>query len=348
MEIYGQITGINYKPVFCRNLNEYDISQLDRALSKEASFFVNIDNQKLALSWWVSAKRTRSYPYARVYDTLCFSGKKVTVIPVLKDEGIDGDRDFIQWDTISLMSLLGVYVILGFYSRAEKNFSYKNKITNQRFETNYLKNNLKSLLHYQSDALHWNIEQINQIDKILEMAMESYNNISQNLGIKMHSYEDAKRKIKEIYNEKNKFMEKSRDLARLAQEREVKTVQPKEYITGEKAKITIENYLGGQYYFTCDEIDIIGDKLYLIEAKHSKNKILPSEEDIKDALIKMILYTNLRNVKIGERTFNTIPVLKLTTEKEYNEVASLNETLRLLNEEAKQNNFIIKIEKRNI
>ena len=70
------------------------------------------DNE-FAVSWWVSPKRTRSYPYARVYDTLGFSGKKATIIPIIKDEGKDGDRDFLQWDTISLMSLLGVYVIVG-------------------------------------------------------------------------------------------------------------------------------------------------------------------------------------------------------------------------------------------
>ena len=55
----------------------------------------------------------------REYNTLS-NGKKITVIPVVKDEGFDGDRDFIQWDTISLMSLLDVYVILAYYSVAEK------------------------------------------------------------------------------------------------------------------------------------------------------------------------------------------------------------------------------------
>ncbi|MGC9043411.1 MAG: hypothetical protein ACP5KG_06100, partial [Myxococcota bacterium] len=75
-------------------------------------------------SWWVSPKRTRSYPDARVYDTLSFEGKKVTIIPIINDEGREGDRDFLQWDTISLMSLLGVYVIIGYYKNAEKSKRY--------------------------------------------------------------------------------------------------------------------------------------------------------------------------------------------------------------------------------
>ena len=35
------------------------------------------DKNEIAVSWWVSPKRTRSYPYARVYDTLGFAGKKL-------------------------------------------------------------------------------------------------------------------------------------------------------------------------------------------------------------------------------------------------------------------------------
>ncbi len=43
-------------------------------------------------------------------------------------------------------------------------------------------------------------------------------------------------------------MELSRDLAEKAQKRESVTSQPKEYLTGEKAKLTIKNDLGGYYY----------------------------------------------------------------------------------------------------
>ena len=93
------------------------------------------DHNTIAVSWWVSAKRTRSYPYARVYDTLSFSGKKITIIPVMKDEGKQGDRDFLQWDTIALMSLLGVYVIIGYYTDAERSLRYRHKITKQRFDS---------------------------------------------------------------------------------------------------------------------------------------------------------------------------------------------------------------------
>ena len=130
MDISAKITGIKYAPLLCRKLNIFEFKDLEKALSSCASFIlkVNKDN-KIAISWWVSAKRTRSYPYARIYDTLSFSGKKITIIPVIKDEGKEGDRDFLQWDTISLMSLLGINVIVAYYDKAEKNTRYKNEST---------------------------------------------------------------------------------------------------------------------------------------------------------------------------------------------------------------------------
>ena len=286
MEIYGEIKGIRYNPFLCRTLERYNINALDKALSEKANFILKVNDNEIAVSWWVSPKRTRSYPYARVYDTLGFTGKKITIIPVIKDEGKDGDRDFLQWDTISLMSLLGVYVIIGYYVHGEKNLRYINKITNQKFDINYIKKEIQKLLSYQSDALHWNLEQIDRIYDIAKRAFGSYAKISKELRVEMHSMESAGRRIKELYKGKEKFMELSRKLAHKAQERESVTVQPKEHLTGIKGMITIKNYLGGYYYFTCDEVEIHGKDICLIEGKHTVTGNLPSEGDIKLSLPK--------------------------------------------------------------
>lgn len=62
---------------------------------------VNFDNKSFAISKWISPKHTRSYPYARVYDTFSRdSNKVVMIIPLIKDEGINGDRDYLQWDSL--------------------------------------------------------------------------------------------------------------------------------------------------------------------------------------------------------------------------------------------------------
>jgi hypothetical protein len=345
INISANINGIRYTPFLCRKLHTFNISELSEALSKEATFILRVDDKnQIAMSWWVSAKRTRSYPYTRIYDFLSFSGKKLTVIPIVKDEGKEGDRDFLQWDTISLMSLLSVYVIISYYKYADKSLRYKNKITNQRFDVEQIKFEMKKLLSYQSDALHWNIEQINKVGELGKNALVSYEKISNSLVIEMHSKESAEKRIKELLKEKEAFMNLSRGLAQKAQQRESITVQPKEKLVGVKAALTIKNYLGGNYYFTSDEAEINNENISLIEAKHSKENKLPSIGDIKDGLLKMILFTNLENVKIDNKNYNPIPVLKLTTGVGFNikNISGPNkEMLNLLKKEAEINKFRI-------
>ena len=136
----------------------------------------------------------------------------------------------------------------------------------------------------------------------------------------------------------------SRVLAEKAQRRERMTIQPKENLSGTKAIITIQNYLGGFYYFTVDEVKVKGNNVFLIEGKHSKTNFLPSLEDIKDGLLKMILFTNFEDVKADRKNYNPIAVLKLTVENHFNEnqlSSSQREILKLLRKEAKVNDFQI-------
>ena len=276
-KISARITGVKYSPFLCRKLHTFDMTSLKLALSTEATFILKVNNEQqafdenqIAIRWWVSAKRTRSYPYARVYDSLAFLGRKVTIIPIVKDEGAEGDRDFLQWDTVSLMSLLGVYVIIGYYVDAERNSQYSNKITNQRYDIQYVENEIQNLLSYQSDALHWNLSQLEKAGEIGEKAIESYLQISKKLDVKMHSLESARERFRKLEESKEAFLTLSRDLAEKAQKRESVTIQPKEMLEeGDKATITIKNYLGSKYFFTCDEAKIHENDILLIEGKHT-------------------------------------------------------------------------------
>ncbi|MDH7517865.1 MAG: hypothetical protein QHH19_05935 [Candidatus Thermoplasmatota archaeon] len=347
MDIFASIRGIDYTPLLCKELNTYSFQKLGVALENDATFVLSFNRKnQIAVSWWVSAKRTRSYPYARIYDSLKFSGRRVTIIPIVKDEGFDGDRDFLQWDTISLMSLLGVYVIISYYGDALQSSRYKNKITKQRFNIRHVKRELKKLLSYQSDALHWNLMQIENVGKISRKALESYGKISQKLGVKMHSRSSAEKRIKELLKGKESFINLSRNLAEKAQKRESVTKQPKEKLTGKKATLTIKNYLGGYYFFTVDEFELHGKDVYLIEGKHTKQNKLPSNEDIKDGLLKMILFTNLKDVIINNKKYNSISLLKLTTKKDF-KLSKLNKKQKqfftLLKKEAKTNDFKIMV-----
>lgn len=363
MNISGQITGINYTPRLNKHLEEFSLEGFD-INSAPSACIVSDGEYRFAISKWVSPKRTRSYPYERVYDTLSAS-KKITVIPIVKDEGVDGDRDFIQWDTVSLMSLLDTFVIFAYYSRAERS-ERGNKITNQRFDCEYVNAKISEIKSYLSSALHWNLKELSSgnLSQLVTLVKSSYRDISNTTGIAMHRESGIDSFAEQITDTTSKFILYSRQKAKAAQDREVVTVQPKESLTSlSKAKITITNYLGGEYYFTVDEIDIQQNCVYLIEGKHSINTPIPSVSDIKDGLLKMILYSNLCNVKCDDTLMQHKAVLRLTSTKlkgritsnssdvEIEQFCSANTlqsrhraTIGALIKEANANNFIVVIE----
>lgn len=359
MSITGKITGIQYDIRSADDLQTIEAKAFDINNVPTVCIF-NGGKHIFAISRWVSPKRTRSYPYERVYNTLSIS-KKITVIPIVKDEGAGGDRDFIQWDTVSLMSLLDVYVIFAYYSKAAKKSD--KKITNQQFDNNYIISKIKEIEQYHSSALHWNLHELNtNLHTIIDTVKTSYTAIEKSTGVKLHGFDGLDTFKNKIGSDVSQFMEFSREKAEKAQSREVVTVQPKEHVsTLSKAKITITNYLGGQYFFTVDEIKL-AETLSLIEGKHSVKALLPSKADIKDGLLKMILYCNLSDTKINGKSIVCEPILELTSTKlngTINSASSVEEIERffatnnfkaaqknivtMVFAEAKSNNFTVNI-----
>lgn len=333
--LFGKIKNFSYKKIWREDLKTFDLNSKNIDINDLPSKCnIQINNKIISLSKWVSPKRTRSYPYARVYDSFdSYGGKVATIIPIIKDEGIDGDMDYLQWDTISLMSLLNVYVILGFYEDAEKNIrnaNKPNKITNQKLKSNFIYKWLEILSAYHQSALHWNLNQLNNENllNIINKAKTSYKDISQKLKIKLHDSKNIDKFKINITKDREDFMQYSRYKAKNAQNREVLTSQPKESVgIGEKTKIEIENYLGGYYYFTIDDVLDKDNILYLIESKHSKDSILPSNDDIKDGLLKLMIYNNLCEIRDSKIKRNFKIVLRLTSNKLKNKIELPNNNL---------------------
>lgn len=363
MEIKAQIVaGIKYKPIIECNLTEVELHDFN-VNSAKSSCLVSISRNRFAVSKWVSPKRTRSYPFERVYNTFSVS-KRITIIPVIKDEGENGDRDFLQWDTVSLMSLLDVFVVLAYYEKAEKHRSRIGKITNQTLDNDFVREKLEEIASYHSSALHWNLNELKGISQVLDKARAAYKTISEKTKVLFHNEKGLELFAKNVSENLSDFMESSRLKAQSAQMREFLTIQPKEALaTHTKAKITISNYLGGMYYFTVDEIVLKNENLFLIESKHSKSGKLPSIGDIKDGLLKMMLYSNLENVTIDNKTVQCFSILKLTSGKIVGEIVSDSDEemfeqfcrinliskrqkkfLDNLFDEAKVNNFIVSLE----
>ena len=110
----GFIKGVTYQTFLNDSLKVINLDNFNANKVKPFGLIKCESSQtEIAYSKWVSPKRTRSYPFARIYNTYN-SGKAITIIPVIKDEGKDGDRDRIQYSTISWMNLLNVYIVLAY------------------------------------------------------------------------------------------------------------------------------------------------------------------------------------------------------------------------------------------
>lgn len=350
IEIDASISHIHYTPTLSIGINAAltDLSDLEQSLANKSRFDLGLKPEKrIAISRWVSPKRTRSYPYANIYDMLHYNGKKVTVIPIIKDEGIEGERDYLQWDTISLMSLLGVYVIVAFYSHAVSSKKKLGKITKQRFDIGYVKQELARLDGYLSSPLHWNYEQTEKISEVAQRAVQAYSQISITTGVEFRPLSRTLSNVKKKFANARSFRQQSRKTAVRAQSSESQTTQPLENVSGDKGKVNIRNHLGGVYNLTVDEVLLQDDNtVHLVEAKHSSQKVLPSINDIKDALIKMVLFTNFDAVSINGSPYKHRPVLKLTSDTPLvpSKFTKRQEDLWIkLQREAQINNFEIKL-----
>ena len=72
-------------------LKAYDIAQFDvNGAQAYGLIDLGTSGNNLAFSKWVSPKRTRSYPFARIYNTFHFNTKKVTIIPIIKSVKTNG------------------------------------------------------------------------------------------------------------------------------------------------------------------------------------------------------------------------------------------------------------------
>ena len=243
----GFIKGISYETFVHDSLETISLDNFD-VNQASPSGIIKSSTAEVAYSKWVSPKRTRSYPFARIYNTYNYC-KVITIIPIIKDEGKDGDRDKIAYNTISWMNLLNVYIVLAYYESAEKSYKKgqqnKHKLTNQKFNNNFVKAQIQEILRYRQSALHWNKNLIEErFTDIFTRALDCYDSISQQTGVLIHSRKKIEEYINKIIAEFEEFKNLSLKGSLPASKREALISHVKEHIVdGQKATFCIENYL---------------------------------------------------------------------------------------------------------
>lgn len=167
---------------------------------------------------------------------------------------------------------------------------------------------------YCQSALHWNKNLFEEpFTKVFEQALDCYTSISNISGVKVHSRRGMNNYLQKIVEEFEEFKNISLKGSQSASKREALTSHALEYLVdGLKATFSIENYLGGVYYLTPDEI-FYKDNIYTIqESKNTSQHSLPKLADIQDGLFKLILFSNLDTLTLNEQPVSFITKLKLT------------------------------------
>jgi len=323
--------------------DEFTINDIENDTDKiKPNFVVKAGDKKAAVSTWVSPKRTRSYPFSRVLRTLYQKDmKKITIIPVVKDEGNGGDRDYLQFDTISMMTFLGVYVISAYYVDAEKNMkpkeAHKEKITNQKFDSGFIANKTRQILNTSDDVQTWNSFIRDSISELAPTIKENYQRISNKTGVTLHDLEA-------LYNRLQKFTpETYKDLSRKASagaaRAESKTSSPKEKTFGfPKARIIFQiPKLDGKCNLTTDGFHIIENTLFLLECKHGKNSV-PTPADVSDALFKYHFFNEFKELSDENSSYKSRTVIVASSEGKATK--EISDGLRDIFNECKKNSII--------
>jgi hypothetical protein len=224
---------------------------------------------------------------------------------------------------------------------------------------------MKELQTFKGTATEWNLKELQNISQLLEKAKTAYAEIALKTGVVLHEEKGIENFAKRINKSLEEFRLFSRQKSQSAQNREFQMIQPREALaTDTKARVTISDRSGGKYFFTCDETKFENDTIYLIEAKHSSRAKMPSPSDIKDGLLKMMLYSNLKNVRLGNKNVSSRAAVRLTSSKLEGSISSespekdlenflqtnqfnANQSgfIKKLFQEAQQNNFVIIIER---
>jgi hypothetical protein len=219
------------------------------------------------------------------------------------------------------MNLLNVYIVLAYYKTARKNTSprqkERHKLTGQGLDTGEVREQIEEIVRYRQSALHWNRTLFEtKFTRLYGKALDCYEEIERKTGVIIHAREPQQAYLAKIEKKYSQFQDISLKGSQGAAQREIGTTHKHEHLgTEDKASFSIENYLGGVYHLTADEIIVEKDVCHIQESKNTTSGRLPGLSDIKDGLFKLILYSNLDRLFLDgvEVSFSTR--LKLTGAK---------------------------------
>lgn len=283
-------------------INFLDAMQRNRKVFKSKF----LENETVAISVWTTPKRTKTYPFARVYDTLSYDGIKITIIPAMVDYGKHGERGKIQPSTVDWMTSIGVYLILGTYVHAEKgkkgkmaaNAGSKTQSSEgkpkfaqgQKFDTDYLQKQIETIIMTKPDVKEWNEKQLEMIPEFLEKGIEIYKKLGAKLNVPLGNFAKMEYDVRRWTKDSKQFLKDCEEASKGAQNRETVSDHMLEDVPGNKGKINIDFGESRKLYLTSDSMVLEKGTVTLLEGKNTSSGKYPVMGDVKDALIKLMIF----------------------------------------------------------
>ena len=319
LHLHGVIRDLKYEPQLkLSRLRKYKLESFDINVAANSGLIEFEDGSSLPYSKWTSPKPSRSYPSASMYKVYHFA-KPLTVIPILKDEGAGSqNNDRLTYTTYSRMNLLNIHVILAWYESAEPHNERPNRIQNQLLNSGHVRDKILEAKKYKQSAMHWNRMHFERdFAEIYRRAVDSYLHIGMAYDLQMNSAENHLRLLEQYLDngefKMDAFAKYSGRRSASAAKREAMTIHELEHLAdGDKAYFDLDNWLGGTYHVTADEVYWEDGKLIIQESKNTTKGKLPGPTDIRDGLFKNILFHNIDELRLGDERIDFATRLKLT------------------------------------
>ena len=315
----GLIRGLHYNACVIEPLSKFPLREFDINRAK-ASGIIETETTEVAYAKWVSPKRIQISSLARTYNSLSTSktvSKTLAIVPVLKDDGRDGDLDKLHYSTVSSLNLLNTYLVLGYHNHADKNSAPgsidRDKLTNHRFESESIRSQIQAIIDYPKNAFHWNKQLLEtQFGETLRQALDAYWKISDRTGVKIHPYTGMDHYQLSVIADLEAFGKNS-----LTQSQDDVDSSPnvgvlKYPVSGSKATFAIETDRGGRYPLVPESLFWLTDRYVIQESRNSAKKPFLDLSEIQEALLRLIPYVSLHSLHLNGEAVRFSVRLKLT------------------------------------
>jgi hypothetical protein len=292
----GIIKNVRYDPQLNDDLATYEFSEFEvNTVSPQG--IIKLPQGLLNYSIWESPLQTKSYPFARIYNTCLPATMAITIVPVLKDNGIDGELEQIQYATLSWMNLANVYIVFAYFDKAvgtKKDGVHK--LVKQKLNNEIVRSQIERLRWCLSSAIHWNRSQFGDSFKsVYKKAIRTYERISKSTKVKTHPRNVKLAHIDKMCEDCRRYEGISIDGLKSADIDKDRKLHENKYEEGKKSVFYLVDGHGGVYYATTKDVwRAWGTDIYVIqETRHTSKSFLPSLHHIQDGLFRLIFFANI-------------------------------------------------------